>query len=55
MDKLITHFSLQNATDFFFDKFPTFSSQKEDFSDLLKDDRFSHLEKIGGSKFRFWR
>lgn len=47
MDQLITNFSVKAATDFFFKKFDTFKEDHEDYSDLLKDDRFSRLEKIG--------
>lgn len=47
MDQLITNFSVKAAADFFFKKFDTFKEDREDYSDLLKDDRFSNLEKIG--------
>lgn len=47
MDQLITNFSVKAATDFFFKKFDKFKEDREDFSDILKDDRFSYLEKIG--------
>lgn len=47
MDQLINDFSVKAAADFFFKKFDTFKEDHEDYSDLLKDDRFSSLEKIG--------
>lgn len=51
MDNLINHFSVKTAKEFFFKKFDKFSEDSEDFSDLLKDDRFSDLEKIGEATF----
>lgn len=51
MDNLINHFSVKTAKEFFFKKFDKFSEDSEDFSDLLKDDRFSDLEKIGKATF----
>lgn len=51
MDNLINHFSVKTAKDFFFKKFDTFSEDSEDYSDLLKDERFSNLEKIGEASF----